>query len=1186
MTAENRCPACNTELAANAPRGLCPACLLKGGLASQSGGGSNPSPADFVPPTPAELTPLFPDLEIIELVGRGGMGVVYKARQKRLDRLVALKILSPRVGQDRAFADRFAREARAMAMLNYPHIVAVYDFGQTASPLHPREGKSTGEGANLPSPISGRGTGDEVANLPSPVLGRGAGGEGSQGGLYYFLMEFVDGLNVRQLLETGKLAPKEALAIVPQICEALQYAHDHGVVHRDIKPENVLLDKQGQVKIADFGIAKLVGRPETDPTLTGAGQIVGTPQYMAPEQIEHPLQVDHRADIYSLGVVFYQMLTGELPIGRFAPPSKKVQIDVRLDEVVLRALEKEPALRYQQASEIKCRVETIVTSPMPDNEAPRDSVDGADNTMARPEVAADSRKRGAALPKKRVKAWMKKTLWSIPFVLGLVILLNAFVLQLFRVPTDAVAPDIPQGSRILVFKLAREYSPGDIAVYRADGHNEVARVVEAGPKEGRLLVQRRNQSPQEISAADLMGRVVLNTRAERRTAGSAAAPNPPIGSKPTAAERVKDIQPLDVLRIDAISVLPPINGYYVVEPDGNVALGPLNGRVNVDGLTMEQAAGRIARQLGRTIRDPLVQVTFAMRPDKWWRAVFPKLPYAISSGDLLCVIVPDALPDAPIDNYYVVEPLGTIALGPAYGRVQVGGLSLEAAEKAVQKKLEQIIKEPLVQITLMRANTANLPGMGWEEVEMPKAPYAIKLGDLLFIDASGTVPDQPIQGVMLVEPTRTVALGPMYGRVKVEGLTLEAAQRAIEKKLHEDLAQPEVSVTLAGWMDPRSPSIGPGPQSGEHIGPHFSPGRKGPLLPKANEESPAEQHPSHPGSKGPKSSELKTDPSISSVKLRYAQQQFEQTESQYKSGTATFEDFLAAKRDRDVAAADVQGDKQAAARARLQYAKYVLKVVEERFKSGTSPLEGVLTAKRDRDVATAEVQGDEQAAAKAKLQYAEDMFKTVDARYEAGTVTAREYVIAKRDRDVAAMEMKGDPVTAAWLRLHYSESILQMTKAQHESGVLTTEDVLAADRDRDLAAAELHRLEETEHVKADPLKSPIAVEMRTVVLALLEYAIEHPNWPKTLNELTPKYIDAGKIDFQEIAYYPLSAESLANDPREVPVLALWPVLAGGQFVGFADGYVEFIQDPQRLKRLFPVELKSPPDSNRNKKEPK
>ena len=355
-------------------------------------GGDSTGPS-FVPPTPAELRPHFPDLEILELVGRGGMGVVYKARQKRLDRLVALKILLPAVGKDPSFADRFAREARAMAMLSHPHIVTVHDFGQTSGEQgagsKERGARSREEGARsreqgARSGEQGARSGEQGArsgergagskekevhegasgegdsSLPSPVLGRGAGGEGV---LYYFLMEFVDGLTLRQLLDAGKLAPQEALAIVPQICEALQYAHDKGVVHRDIKPENVLLDKEGQVKIADFGIAKLVGRDAPDTALTGAGQVMGTPNYMAPEQIEHPQEVDHRADIYSLGVVFYQMLTGELPIGRFAPPSKKVQIDVRLDEVVLCALEKEPELRFQQASEIKTEVETIVQTP-------------------------------------------------------------------------------------------------------------------------------------------------------------------------------------------------------------------------------------------------------------------------------------------------------------------------------------------------------------------------------------------------------------------------------------------------------------------------------------------------------------------------------------------------------------------------------------------------------------------------------------------------------------------------------------------------------------------------------------------------------------------------------------------------------------------------------------------------------
>lgn len=143
------------------------------------------------------------------------------------------------------------------------------------------------------------------------------------------------------------------------MCDALQYAHDHGVVHRDIKPENLLLDRRGQLKVADFGLSKLLGTSEPDLNLTGTYQVMGTPRYMAPEQMEQSRNVDHRADIYSLGVIFYEMLTGELPLGRFATPSEKTQIDVRLDEVVLRTLEKEPERRYQHASEVKDDLESI-----------------------------------------------------------------------------------------------------------------------------------------------------------------------------------------------------------------------------------------------------------------------------------------------------------------------------------------------------------------------------------------------------------------------------------------------------------------------------------------------------------------------------------------------------------------------------------------------------------------------------------------------------------------------------------------------------------------------------------------------------------------------------------------------------------------------------------------------------------
>lgn len=321
MTETTCCPKCGLILAPNAPRGLCPGCLFKGALESHPAmTGEEPAEERDGPPTPEELAADFPELEIRRFVGRGGMGMVYEARQKHLNRVVALKILSPQIARKGAFAERFAREARMMALLSHPHVVTVYEFGTT-----------------------------KPADDRPPM--------------YYLLMEFVDGLTLRQLLNAGQLTPQQAFAIVPQICEALQYAHDKGIVHRDIKPENILLDKQGNVKIADFGLAKLMGLQAHDITISTTGQILGTLNYMAPEQMERPLDVDHRADIYSLGVVFYQMLTGELPLGRFAPPSQKGVADTRLDEVVMRALEKEPARRYQQASAFQTQVESIALTP-------------------------------------------------------------------------------------------------------------------------------------------------------------------------------------------------------------------------------------------------------------------------------------------------------------------------------------------------------------------------------------------------------------------------------------------------------------------------------------------------------------------------------------------------------------------------------------------------------------------------------------------------------------------------------------------------------------------------------------------------------------------------------------------------------------------------------------------------------
>jgi tRNA A-37 threonylcarbamoyl transferase component Bud32 len=323
------CPSCGAILEAQAAAGLCPGCLMALHFKTETVLTEASRPAQ-APLPPEAIAPHFPQLEVLECLGRGGMGVVYKVRQRSLNRLAALKLLAPERAGDGQFAARFTREAQALASLNHPNIVTIYDFGQA-------------------------------------------------GGFFYLLMEFVDGANLRQLLKARKLSPEEAMAIVPPLCDALQFAHDRGLVHRDIKPENLLLDRAGRVKVADFGIARMLGAepqeagaPEAASGSSLAAQatsgltgdwVVGTPGYCAPEQRTDPRRVDRRADIYSLGVVFYELLTGELPGKSIEPPSRRVRIDVRLDEVVLRALAQQPELRYQQASEVKTLLETIAAAP-------------------------------------------------------------------------------------------------------------------------------------------------------------------------------------------------------------------------------------------------------------------------------------------------------------------------------------------------------------------------------------------------------------------------------------------------------------------------------------------------------------------------------------------------------------------------------------------------------------------------------------------------------------------------------------------------------------------------------------------------------------------------------------------------------------------------------------------------------
>lgn len=265
-------------------------------------------------PSLEEVAAAFPDLEVLELIGRGGMSAVFRARQLRLNRVVALKVLPKSLAALPGFAERFTREGQVLARLTHPHIVTVHDFGEC-------------------------------------------------GGFWFLIMEHVDGVNLRQAMRAGRFTPEQALQVIPAICDALQFAHGQGVLHRDIKPENILLDAKGGIKIADFGIAKILGEDaEGAMLLTQSGARLGTAPYMAPEQIEKPASVDHRADIYSLGVVFYEMLTGELPLGRFAAPSELAAVGGNLDEIVFRALEKERARRQQSAEEFKTQVAEAGTS--------------------------------------------------------------------------------------------------------------------------------------------------------------------------------------------------------------------------------------------------------------------------------------------------------------------------------------------------------------------------------------------------------------------------------------------------------------------------------------------------------------------------------------------------------------------------------------------------------------------------------------------------------------------------------------------------------------------------------------------------------------------------------------------------------------------------------------------------------
>lgn len=262
----------------------------------------------FVAPDARQLNELFPAYEIEGLIASGGMGAVYCALQKSLDRTVALKILPKELSKDAAFCSSFQAEAKAMARLNHPNLIGVYDFGEVDDML-------------------------------------------------FIIMEFVPGQSIYHSANGQAIDPREVARLVTRICEGLSHAHENGIIHRDIKPSNILLDFNIQPKIGDFGLARPVERK-----IQEGEEIFGTPHYTAPEVVNAPQTVDHRADIFSVGVLLHELLTGKLPADDPRLPSLISKCDPRFDRIVKKATSPDPKARYGSAKEIVEALSAITTS--------------------------------------------------------------------------------------------------------------------------------------------------------------------------------------------------------------------------------------------------------------------------------------------------------------------------------------------------------------------------------------------------------------------------------------------------------------------------------------------------------------------------------------------------------------------------------------------------------------------------------------------------------------------------------------------------------------------------------------------------------------------------------------------------------------------------------------------------------
>ncbi|GAA3443220.1 Stk1 family PASTA domain-containing Ser/Thr kinase [Planomonospora venezuelensis] len=543
--------------------------------------------------------------ELDGVVGRGGMAEVYRARDIRLDRVVAIKTLRADLARDHTFQARFRREAQSAASLNHPSIVAVYDTGEDVS-----------EGAPVP----------------------------------YIVMEYVDGSTLRDLLRADRrLLPERAAELVDGILRALDYSHRGGIVHRDIKPANIMITRNGDVKVMDFGIARAMA--DSAATMTQTAQVIGTAQYLSPEQARGE-RVDARSDIYSTGCVLYELLTGQPPFTGDSPvaiayqhvredPIPPSQIDPEIpkwaDAIVLKSMAKDPAHRYQNAGEMRADIQRAMSGMPTDAQTmamTAGGYSGATRTMQQqPPAGGPATQRTTAVPpyeygpeeggrgergRRRQQSQGNTAVKTAAWILIPLLIIGAFIgagYMFLSSPGDSA-----EGGKVTIPSLASQTEAAATKTLEGLGlkvkkteefHDDQPKgaVIETDPASGTDVPKGSevtlvvSKGVEKVEVPDLVGKSVdeatqlledlglkatLQTKPSARKQGIVFESNPPAGKKVNKGSSVRIVVPAEAQE------LPAVLGYNVDE--AKTMLEELGFRVKVVEQASDQAEGTVLNQ--------------------------------------------------------------------------------------------------------------------------------------------------------------------------------------------------------------------------------------------------------------------------------------------------------------------------------------------------------------------------------------------------------------------------------------------------------------------------------------------------------------------------------------------------------------------------------------------------------------